>query len=50
MYRKITGACESCVRVFMDGLDNPPDSLTINTLIKLTDGQYGTDMLRKFYK
>ena len=49
MYRKITGACESGVNMFIDKLVDTPDSLTIKELIKLTDGEYGNDQLCEFY-
>ena len=49
MYRTITGACSEGARMFANGLEKIPVSLTIDELIKLTDEQYGNEKLKEFF-
>ena len=48
-YRSITGACESGTRHFCELAVNLPDKLTVSEAIKLTTGQYGSDVFAKFF-
>ena len=49
LYRTVTGACESGVRYFVDNLDNKPEKLTVEELIKLTKNQYNNELLVEFF-
>ena len=50
MYRVITGACESGTRHFVEeNGDNIKDKMTIAEIIKITEGQYGNEDLKKFF-
>ena len=50
MYRVITGACEYGVRDYVASLTNVKDSYTVREIIELTNGRYGNDVLRRFFK
>lgn len=50
MYRCITGACEQGTRMFVESLENIPESLTVKEIIDITKGQYGNDEFRKFFR
>jgi len=47
-YRKITGACGAGVRSFVES-SNIPDELTVQDVIKKTDGRYGHEEFRRFF-
>ena len=47
-YRTITGACEGGVRSWMETRQTP-ESLTVQEIISLTKGAYGSDEFRKFF-
>lgn len=49
MYRIITGACEAGVKEFVNNLPNKKDKYTIREIIKITNGQYGSDILKHFF-
>ena len=50
MYRVITGACESGTRHFVEtNSDKIKDTMTIAEIIKITEGQYGNEDLKKFF-
>lgn len=50
MYRVITGACESGTRHFVEtNSDKIKDTMTIADIIKITEGQYGNEDLKKFF-
>ena len=48
MYRVITGACETGVKMFVENLDSVPMKMTVNELIEFTKNQYGNHLLRDF--
>ena len=48
-YRKITGACAEGVKQFVNS-ENISDTLLVKDVIKLTNGQYGSDEFRNFFK
>jgi hypothetical protein len=47
MYRAITGACESMTRTFAES--NKKSKYTVQELIDLTDGQYGSSNFKQFF-
>jgi len=47
MYRAITGACESMTRTFAER--NKKSKYTVQELIDLTDGQYGSSNFKQFF-
>ena len=49
MYRVITGACQAGTENFINGLKEIKDSYTIQEIIDLTRGQYGSDVFEKFF-
>jgi hypothetical protein len=48
-YRVITGACEQGVKNWME-IHKVPDSMTILQAIELTNGAYGADKFKEFFK
>jgi hypothetical protein len=50
MYRVITGACEYGVKAFIENQEKVKDKYTIKEIIALTEGQYGHDQFKKFFK
>ena len=48
-YRAITGACEFGVKNFCESIEIPKN-LTVSKVIELTDGKYGNQEFRKFFK
>lgn len=50
MYRVITGACEYGVKNYVESLPNVKDKYSIKEIIELTNGQYGNDVVRRFFK
>ena len=49
MYRVITGACQAGTENFINGLKELNDRYTIQEIIDLTRGQYGSDVFEKFF-
>ena len=49
MYRCITGACGQGTKMFVESLENVPESLTVGEIIDITKGQYGNDKLKEFF-
>ena len=50
MYRVITGACQQGTEMFINSLgDNIKENYTIDEIIKLTSGQYGSDVFKEFF-
>ena len=50
MYRIITGACEAGTKHFVSGLTKTKAKYKISELIKLTEGQYGNETFKNFFK
>ena len=52
MYRTITGACSAGTRDFVENRLPEPlkENYTIREIIELTDGEYGSKSLKKFFK
>ena len=50
MYRVITGACEAGTKYFVSQLSEVKKKYTIAEIIKLTEGQYGSDSFKKFFE
>ena len=50
MYRKITGACESQTKSFVENLADKKESYTIAECIKITKGQYQSNVFESFFK
>ena len=50
MYRVITGACEAGTKYFVSQLSKVKKKYSITEIINLTDGQYGSDSFKKFFK
>jgi hypothetical protein len=48
MYRTITGACSAGVKMFVDGIDNVPYTISVKDILHLTSGRYGNDVLKEF--
>jgi hypothetical protein len=48
-YRVITGACELGVREFCESI-NIPESLTVAKVIEITEGRYGHEQYREFFR
>ena len=48
-YRVITGACEAGVRAFVESHGNLKTTYTPKAVIKLTNGQYGTEQYAAFF-
>ena len=50
-YRVITGACSQGTRSFVESkIVTPKSSYTIAEIIKLTDGNYGNESFKNFFK
>ena len=50
MYRIITGACKQGTDIFVKGLGNLKNEYTIKEAIELTNGQYGSNDFKNFFK
>ena len=50
MYRVITGACEAGTESFVNSLKDLKDKYTVREVIEMTDGQYGAEQFRAFFK
>ena len=50
MYRVITGACESGTKYFVENAKTDKGTFTVSEIIELTEGQWGSDTLREFFK
>lgn len=50
MYRVITGACEAGTESFVNSLKDLKDKYTVREVIEMTDGQYGAEQFRVFFK
>ena len=50
MYRIITGACEYGVKRFVESQTKTKKKYRVSEIIEITDGQYGNDELRRFFK
>ena len=51
MYRVITGACEAGTRHFVEtNSDKIKEKMTVSEIIKITEGQYGSDTLKTFFR
>ena len=50
MYRVITGACEAGTEYFVNSLKDLKDKYTVREVIEMTDGQYGAEQFRVFFK
>jgi len=48
-YRVITGACESGVRHFVEGLSKTKARYTVKEIIEMTEGQYGHEEYKAFF-
>ena len=49
MYRVITGACEAGTKYFVENvLAEKKEKYTVKEIIKLTEGQYGNEILKEF--
>ncbi|MDE2098436.1 MAG: hypothetical protein KGL39_14380 [Patescibacteria group bacterium] len=48
-YRAITGACEGGVRAWMEQRKTP-EKVTVSKIIKLTEGAYGAEKFKEFFK
>jgi hypothetical protein len=49
MYRVITGACEYGTRSFVESLERVPRNLSVQEVIKLTEGHYGNKTIKNFF-
>ena len=49
-YRVITGACESGCRYFVESVGKTKSKYTVQEIIDITNGQYGSEEYRKFFK
>lgn len=49
MYRIITGACSQGTKKFVDSLGTLKDSYTIQEVIDITSGQYGSGTFKAFF-
>ena len=49
MYRIITGACKAGTEQFLQSLGELKDEYTVQEIIELTKGQYGSETLKKFF-
>ena len=50
MYRVITGACKEGTESFVNSLKDLKDKYTVREVIEMTDGQYGAEQFRVFFK
>lgn len=50
MYRVITGDCEVGTESFVNSLKDLKDKYTVREVIEMTDGQYGAEQFRVFFK
>ena len=50
MYRVITGACEAGTESFVNSLKDLKDKYTVREVIEMTDGRYGAEQFRAFFK
>ena len=50
MYRVITGACRQGTQHFLDSAKPEQRDYTVAEIIALTNGQYGSDALKEFFK
>ena len=50
MYRVITGACEFGTKNFVNSLVRVKPSYSIRELIELTDGRYGSEKFKEFFR
>ena len=48
-YRIITGACATGTRMFVEHLSEIPKELTVKEAIKLTEGQYQSEVYKNFF-
>lgn len=50
MYRIITGACRQGTEDFLSRLEKVKESYTVNEIIKITEGHYGSEIFKKFFE
>ena len=50
MYRIITGACQAGTESFVNSLGKLKKGYTVAEIIKLTQGQYGAEMFKRFFE
>jgi hypothetical protein len=48
MYRTITGACSTGVKMFVENTDNVPDTITVQDILDITSGRYGHETLKEY--
>jgi hypothetical protein len=48
MYRTITGACSEGVKMFVDGIDNVPNTISVKDILDITRGRYGHKKLKEY--
>ena len=50
MYRAITGACEAGTKYFVKSLNKVKKEYSIAEIIKITQGQYGSEEFKNFFE